>query len=112
VHNLMRTHGSKGATEPGRGGPRPVGPAHFGGRFGPVFLAPEGFNPKSLGTAIRQKERAIRTRRPSTSLRERGRRSLEGDRLPRRKHPHVEKKEDTVGRETMINGAMCSTLMG
>jgi hypothetical protein len=24
----------------------------------------------------------------------------------------VEKKEDTVGRETMINGAMTSTLMG
>jgi hypothetical protein len=24
----------------------------------------------------------------------------------------VEKKEDTVGRETMINGAMISTLMG
>jgi hypothetical protein len=24
----------------------------------------------------------------------------------------VEKKEDTVGRETMINGAMSSTLMG
>jgi hypothetical protein len=26
MHNLMRTHGSEGATEPGRGGPRPVGP--------------------------------------------------------------------------------------
>jgi hypothetical protein len=24
----------------------------------------------------------------------------------------VEKKEDTIGRETMINGAMISTLMG
>jgi hypothetical protein len=33
VHNYMRTHGSEGATEPGRGGPRPVGPhqsAHAG----------------------------------------------------------------------------------
>jgi hypothetical protein len=29
-----------------------------------------------------------------------------------RKHPQVEKKEDAVGRETMINGAMSSTLMG
>jgi hypothetical protein len=38
--------------------------------------------------------------------------SPEGDRPPRRKHPQVEKKEDTVGRETMINGAMSSTLMG
>jgi hypothetical protein len=36
----------------------------------------------------------------------------EGDRPPRRKHPQVEKKEDTVGRITMINGAMSSTLMG
>jgi hypothetical protein len=44
--------------------------------------------------------------------RERGGRSQEGDRPPRRKHPHVEKIEDTVGRETMINGAMSSTLMG
>jgi hypothetical protein len=26
VHNFMRTHGRKGATEPSRGGPRPVGP--------------------------------------------------------------------------------------
>jgi hypothetical protein len=37
---------------------------------------------------------------------------LEGDRPPRRKHSQVEKKEDTVGRVTMINGAMSSTLMG
>jgi hypothetical protein len=43
---------------------------------------------------------------------ERGGRSPEGDQPPQRKHPHVEKKEDTVGRETMINGAMSSTLMG
>jgi hypothetical protein len=27
VHNHMRTHGSEGATEPGRDGPRPVGPS-------------------------------------------------------------------------------------
>jgi hypothetical protein len=44
--------------------------------------------------------------------REGGGRSLEGDQPPRRKHPQVEKKEDTVGRVTMINGAMSSTLMG
>jgi hypothetical protein len=37
---------------------------------------------------------------------------LEGDRPPRRKHSQVEKKEDTVKRVTMINGAMSSTLMG
>jgi hypothetical protein len=28
------------------------------------------------------------------------------------KHRQVEKKEDTIGRVTMINGAMSSTLMG
>jgi hypothetical protein len=28
------------------------------------------------------------------------------------KHPQVEKREDTVGSVTMINGAMSSTLMG
>jgi hypothetical protein len=42
VHNYMRTHGSEGATEPGRGGPRLAGPGHPSGRFGPPFLAPEG----------------------------------------------------------------------
>jgi hypothetical protein len=45
-------------------------------------------------------------------VRERGGRSLEGDQPPRRKHRQVEKKEDTVRRETMINGTMSSTLMG
>jgi hypothetical protein len=56
-------------------------------------------------------ERAIRTRRPSTNCRER-RESPEGDQPPRRKHPQMEKKEDTVGRVTVINDAMSSTLMG
>jgi hypothetical protein len=56
-------------------------------------------------------ERAIRTRRPSQT-RKRGGRSPEGDQPPRRKHPQVEKKEDTIGRVTVINGAMSTTLMG
>jgi hypothetical protein len=56
-------------------------------------------------------ERAICTRRPSQT-KKRGGRSPEGDQPPRRKHPQVEKKEDTVGRVTVINGAMSSTLMG
>jgi hypothetical protein len=30
----------------------------------------------------------------------------------RKKHPQVEKKEDTVRSVTMINGAMSGTLMG
>jgi hypothetical protein len=57
-------------------------------------------------------ERAIRTERPSTSLRERGGRYSKEDHPSRRKHPQVEKMEDTVGSVTMINGAMSSTLMG
>jgi hypothetical protein len=40
------------------------------------------------------------------------RRSPKEDRPSRRKHPQVEKREDTVGSVTMINGAMSSTLMG
>jgi hypothetical protein len=44
--------------------------------------------------------------------RERGWRSPEGDQPPHKKHPQVEKNEDTVGRVTMINGAMSNTLMG
>jgi hypothetical protein len=56
-------------------------------------------------------ERTIRTGRPAQT-RKRGGRSPEGDQPPRRKHPQVEKKEDTVGRVTVINSAMSSTLMG
>jgi hypothetical protein len=69
-------------------------------------------NPKSLGAAIRLGESHSHKEAIHKLERERGRRSPEGDRPPRRKHPLVEKKEDTVGRETMINGAMISTLMG
>jgi hypothetical protein len=112
VHNHLRTHGSKGSTEPGRDGTRPVGPAHSGGRFGPHFLAPEGSS-----TLEPWRRRHSTGREPFApgghpQDRERGGRSPEGDQPPRRKHPQVEKKEDTVGRETMINGAMSSTLMG
>jgi hypothetical protein len=45
--------------------------------------------------------------------REKGREIVrEKDHSTRRKHPQVERKEDTVGSITMINGAMPSTLMG
>jgi hypothetical protein len=88
------------------------GLAQFWRQFVPPFLAPEG-------SSILKPWR----RRHSTGgepfapgghpqARERGGRSSEGDRPPRRKHPQVDKKEDTVGRETVINGAMSSTLMG
>jgi hypothetical protein len=96
----MRTHGSEGATEPGQGGPRPVGPAHFGGRFDPPppFLAPEG------SSTLKPWRRRHSTGRESFApgghpqARERGGGSPEGDQPPRRKHPLVEKKEDTVGK--------------
>jgi hypothetical protein len=70
------------------------------------------FNPTSLEAPPFAKERAIRTERPATSQRKRGGRSPEEDHPTRRKHPQVEKREDTVGSVTMINGAMSSTLMG
>jgi hypothetical protein len=68
------------------------------------------FNPMFVEAPPFARERAIRTKRPSTSYR-RGK-SLEKDRSTRRKHPQVEKKEDTIGSVTMINGAMSSTFMG
>jgi hypothetical protein len=69
------------------------------------------FNPKSLEAPPFTEERAIRTEGPSTSLRER--REISGGRSTISKEaPQVEKKEDTVGRVTVINGAMSSTLMG
>jgi hypothetical protein len=77
----------------------------------PPFLAPEGFS-----TLKPWRRRHSTGREPFApgghpQARERGG-SPEGDQPPRRKHPHLEKKEDTVGRETMINGAMSSILMG
>jgi hypothetical protein len=75
VHKYMRTHGSEGATEPGRDGPGPVGPSRPawptpGVGSAPLFLHPKELQPKVRGgTAIlkRERERAIRTERPSTS---------------------------------------------
>jgi hypothetical protein len=69
-------------------------------------LHPKIFNPKTLEAP------PFHSHQEAIHKLERGGRSLEGDQPPRRKHPQVEKKEDTVGRVTMINGAMSSTLMG
>jgi hypothetical protein len=57
VHKYMRTHGSEGATEPGRDGPGPVGLTDFQGRFGPPFLAPEGFSTLSSWRRRHSQER-------------------------------------------------------
>jgi hypothetical protein len=78
----------------------------------PPFLAPEGSS-----TLKPWRHRHSAGREPFAlgglpQATERGGRSPEGDQPPRRKHPQVEKKEDTVGRVTMINGAMSSPLMG
>jgi hypothetical protein len=108
----MKTHGSEGATEPGLGGPRLVDPAHSGGRFGPPFLAPEGSSTLKPWRRRHSEGGEPFAPRGHPQARERGGRSLKGDQSPRRKHPQVEKKEDTVGRVTMINGAMSNTLMG
>jgi hypothetical protein len=88
VHKHMRTHGSEGATEPGRDGPRQVGPSQppwpTPGVVRPPFSCTRRtFNPKFVEVPTFTRQRAIR-----------------------------KKKEDTVGSVTMINGAMSSTLMG
>jgi hypothetical protein len=115
VHNHLRTHGNEGATEPGREGPGPVGPGRPAqptpmAGSAPLPCTRRIFNPKTL-EAPPSTERESHSHQEAIHKLERGGGSPEGDQPPRRKHPHVE-KEDTVGRETMINGAMSSTLMG
>jgi hypothetical protein len=117
VHNHLRTHGSERATEPGRNGPGPVGPGGpaqptSGVGSAPLFFAPEGSSTLKPWRRRHSEEREPFAPGGHPQDRERGGRSPEGDRPPRRKHPQVEKKEDTVERVTMINGAMSSTLMG
>jgi hypothetical protein len=85
--------------------------AHFRRRFGPPFLAPEGSSTLKPWRRRHSQRREPFVPGDHPQAREGGGRSLEGDQPPRRKHPQVEKKEDTVGRVTMINGAMSSTLM-
>jgi hypothetical protein len=72
VHNYLRTHGSEGATEPGRDGHGPVGPGRPAqptpGVGSPPFPCTRRiFNPKTLEALPFDRERAIRTWRPSTS---------------------------------------------
>jgi hypothetical protein len=116
VHNHLRTHGNEGATEPGRDGPglaapgRPAQPTPVVGSA-PFPCTPRIFNHKSL-EALPSREGEPFAPGGHPQARERGGRSPKGDQPARRNHPLVEKKEDTVGRETTINGAMSGTLMG
>jgi hypothetical protein len=115
VHNHLRTHGSEGATEPVRNGPGPVGPVRPAWPTPGVDSAPlpctrRIFNPKVVEAP--PFAGGSHSHQEAIHKLERGGRSPEEDRPSRRKHPQVEKKEDTVGSVTMINGAMCSTLMG
>jgi hypothetical protein len=75
-------------------------------------LHPKIFNPKSREAPPFAKQRAICTEWTSTILRERMEISGGGSTNSKEAHPQVEKKEDTVGSVTMINGAISSTLMG
>jgi hypothetical protein len=116
VHNHLRTHGNEGVTEPSRDGPGPVGPGGIAQPTPVVGSAPfpctrRIFNPKSLEAPPSRRGEPF-TPGGHPQARERGGGSPQGDQPPRRKHPLVEKKEDTVGRETMSNGAMSSTFMG
>jgi hypothetical protein len=72
VHNHLRTHGSEGAIEPGRIGLGPVGPGRPAQPSSSVGSAPfpcsrRIFNSKTLEAPPFGRERAIRTRGPSTS---------------------------------------------
>jgi hypothetical protein len=48
VHKCMRTHGSEGATEPGRDGPGPVVPSRSAWPSSKVGSAPLFLHPKEL----------------------------------------------------------------
>jgi hypothetical protein len=115
VHSHLRTHGCEGATEPGRDEPGPVSPsrpAWPSSGVGSAPLAPEGSSTLSPWRRRHSRKREPFTQRGHPQARAREGRSPEGDRPSRKKHPQVEKKEDTVERVTMINSAMSSTLMG
>jgi hypothetical protein len=81
---------------------RPAGPAHFRRRFSPPFLAPEGSSTLKPWRCHHSQGGEPFAPGGHPQARERGGRSPEGDQPPRRKHQQVEKKEDTVGRVTLI----------
>jgi hypothetical protein len=88
----MRTHGSEGATEPGRDGPS------SGVGSPPLSLHPKDLEPYVPGGAAIRKGESHSHREAIHKLeRERRERSPEEDRPTRRKHRQVEKKEYTVG---------------
>jgi hypothetical protein len=93
------------SAQAGRLGPLPT-------RFSPPFFAPEESSTLKSWRRRHSRNREPFAPRGHPQARERGGRSPEEDRPSRRKHPQVEKKEDTVGRVTMINGVMSFTLMG
>jgi hypothetical protein len=85
--------------------PKPAGLAHSEGRFAPPFLALEGSSTLKSWRCRNSQGGEPFAPGGHPQARERGGRSPEEDRPSRRKHPQVEKKEDTVGSVTIINGA-------
>jgi hypothetical protein len=127
IVKIMQMEGAKciitwGPTGP-KGRPNPAGmglgrsaqagwPGPLQGSVRPLFPCTRRiFNPKVL-EAPPFAGREPFAPRSHPQARERGGRYSEEDWPSRRKHSQVEKKEGTVGSVTMINGAMCSTLMG
>jgi hypothetical protein len=111
VHKCMRPTGAKG--RPNRAG-MGLGQSAQAGQSCPVLGSvwgppPGGGGGGGGGAAIRRRE--SHSHREAFHKLDREGRSSEEDRSSRRKHPQVEKREDTVGSITMINGAMSSTLM-
>jgi hypothetical protein len=94
------------------GQPKPAGLAHVGGRFGPPFLALEDPSTLCSWKHLHSQDSEPFASGCHPQARERREMVREKDGSTRRKHPQVEKQEDTVGSVTMINGAMSSSLMG
>jgi hypothetical protein len=111
VHNDKRTHVREGATEPGRNGPRPVGPGRLAwpipGSVRPPFLELEDVSTlntwrhhHSQRERERERERAIRPRDcPQAREREKRREIIrKKDRSTRRKQPQVEEDVEALPR--------------
>jgi hypothetical protein len=81
VHKCIRTHGSEGATEPGREGPGSAGLAQSRVGSAPLSLHPKDLQPQVCGgAAIRKRESHSHREAIHKLERERGGRSPEEDR--------------------------------
>jgi hypothetical protein len=99
VQNAKRTHGSEGATKPGRDGPGPVGLAHFHGGSPPISWAWRWCNPKYVWAPPFAEEEPF-ARDVVHKLERKERREIirEKDRSSPRKQPQVEEDVEALPR--------------